>query len=1663
MAPQSLLAQTQDFPSTDAYATFSGVQVAHDSARKARVRRVAGVGLLCLAVVAAGFIGGHVGSSDTAAASSSDIIVDPHTCPPWTEFCINRPSCLDKYHNPRSPPTGRGSPTEPVNPLRWTDYKDDCDKYCIECECPGEAYCEMLGESVMAQPTGTNMNGDVGSWTSTTNHSATVAQTGPCDFVGASIYSQTNQMYPACPDTYVLFGLDEGGLCCNVGADGVGCVEGFEGEGADGADDVLCSVYGNVHNVHTPCEYTDKSNICGLAYGLSTWTNVDFSMYFSYDGEHAGPFVNMENPEDPRSPRYWLRFGENFGLYKYDPTGAEAISPVYAGPDPIAHWSFDQDLTDHIGSLDFEDVTGQSYIDTTEGALVLDGNTVLHTNGAATEAGPVALEKKTLALWVSVETLDQQYGTSPMSVETMSPHAFDALVFEERQSNKWMAGSDYFERTQDLNGAELIEYNAGVKQHLAVVYGGRDEGKCVFPFTYYGVTYNDCSTIGSGGVGTWPYPWCATAVDAAGEYTGAWDKCGCNIEIFKNGVSQGSYEAAGRHDFAANEWGITIGMRHRSGYSATTGGQFNCGGGLGCFEGKIYDMTIYDDALSEANIAAIYGGATHEAKFPPGNTYHVRMTTTYEETGWDYAHTGGFCNDVSGEWQDSTGATRVLTQSSCDLTEGSDTGTISGTTLTMYGLTGILYHSADVGWTVEWSDSTQWTLRMGRAQRIQAWVDDEQVVDVSDNTLTSGAVGVATYHAKMAAFGVKIHDAEVPGVTKYGQMMGSLASNGIMSVYIDGMAYAEDIPSDQVQNVRMTDDYDSIAVSMTQPAVEHANGQGSTMPTWTWTGPATFTGSTQESFPSDNGNRFDRFGYTVMIWTKPSSYPGDWQRLIGKGDSTNRNYGLWLRNDGVPLAQVYGVSAANSWTGGSAVPTGTWTHMALRTDASDCSHALFINGYMLTSTSNCADISPNNDGDALTLGYAGFHTYFIGELKDAAIFGSALTDNEIAAWGGGDNFVLGENDDFLYVASSMTYYNAKAYCEDLGRELATVYSASQEDQIRSLVGNNHVWIGFQDIENEGTFVWDDDERGQSSYSNWWSGEPNNAGGEDCTAIWYHVDGWNDYPCTWNGQFVCGPEYNFMYELGFTGSITSSSPDTLDGAATASNGIYSSSQVAYSEVSATLDCGAGSAATDWDYASAAGLNDQGCESWCTLSGPDCVGYGMGVADGSTKVSENHPTSSTAGGDCVNGMADVAACQAHCQTDPTCTGFWYYGATGSPAGRCCPKATFNRDFSRVIAHSADGGFYEIGARECRVYMKDNIEPSGTGTFFTFTDSGTAADEAVVEGDGANFYCKSKDSLAQTGTWTCSTLANIPDVTAVADDSWVDCTVEHSGVPCTCMGVVRYGMDSTWSNPMLSSGELECSNGVFGDPLPGVVKKCQCINWYDSAYPAADWEPAVHLPVVESNFAADLDFVGLYTTASDDNAIVQGTGSLYCKYRKPAPPAADVDELIVGGGFEVPTATAWQTASSSSASSVMPPGWTVTSGDVDWGKYIAGGHCTDDCAEEGSQQIDMCGGTQGAIEQTVATTAGATYRLSFAYNAHASCGGSEKTLRVIIDNNADTTYTITKTRCGGWSSYATCWQTTAYDITAASDSTTIKLQAVDSSCGCMTVDDVSFRAVV
>ena len=58
---------------------------------------------------------------------------------------------------------------------------------------------------------------------------------------------------------------------------------------------------------------------------------------------------------------------------------------------------------------------------------------------------------------------------------------------------------------------------------------------------------------------------------------------------------------------------------------------------------------------------------------------------------------------------------------------------------------------------------------------------------------------------------------------------------------------------------------------------------------------------------------------------------------------------------------------------------------------------------------------------------------------------------------------------------------------------------------------------------------------------------------------------------------------------------------------------------------------------------------------------------------------------------------------------------------------------------------------------------------------------------------------------------------------DGGWVPCSVEHTA--CECKGSVRYGAMTAWSVNDGVSGSIPCSSALFGDPLLGVTKHCQC----------------------------------------------------------------------------------------------------------------------------------------------------------------------------------------------------------------------------------------------
>ncbi|KAF4527087.1 hypothetical protein B566_EDAN015359 [Ephemera danica] len=74
--------------------------------------------------------------------------------------------------------------------------------------------------------------------------------------------------------------------------------------------------------------------------------------------------------------------------------------------------------------------------------------------------------------------------------------------------------------------------------------------------------------------------------------------------------------------------------------------------------------------------------------------------------------------------------------------------------------------------------------------------------------------------------------------------------------------------------------------------------------------------------------------------------------------------------------------------------------------------------------------------------------------------------------------------------------------------------------------NSFFWTGLNDLGKTSTFVWDANGLPLSGYTNWWSGQPDFPGSEDCGEYWYKDDAaaqpkWNNRNCTEiPGPFIC---------------------------------------------------------------------------------------------------------------------------------------------------------------------------------------------------------------------------------------------------------------------------------------------------------------------------------------------------------------------------------------------------------------------------------------------------------------------------------------------------------------------------------------------------------------
>jgi basic membrane protein A and related proteins len=108
---------------------------------------------------------------------------------------------------------------------------------------------------------------------------------------------------------------------------------------------------------------------------------------------------------------------------------------------------------------------------------------------------------------------------------------------------------------------------------------------------------------------------------------------------------------------------------------------------------------------------------------------------------------------------------------------------------------------------------------------------------------------------------------------------------------------------------------------------------------------------------------------------------------------------------------------------------------------------------------------------------------------------------------------------YLFVDHGLSWPDAEAYANECGGHLVTISDAEEEAWLLELFGYGY-WIGFNDLDVEGSWVWSSGE--PVTYTNWFDGEPSNTGGNEHAAgldDWGSGPGWNDMPPEWEAAFV----------------------------------------------------------------------------------------------------------------------------------------------------------------------------------------------------------------------------------------------------------------------------------------------------------------------------------------------------------------------------------------------------------------------------------------------------------------------------------------------------------------------------------------------------------------
>ncbi|XP_066270700.1 C-type mannose receptor 2-like [Branchiostoma lanceolatum] len=104
-------------------------------------------------------------------------------------------------------------------------------------------------------------------------------------------------------------------------------------------------------------------------------------------------------------------------------------------------------------------------------------------------------------------------------------------------------------------------------------------------------------------------------------------------------------------------------------------------------------------------------------------------------------------------------------------------------------------------------------------------------------------------------------------------------------------------------------------------------------------------------------------------------------------------------------------------------------------------------------------------------------------------------------------------------AELKTYDEARQTCAADRGMLAMPKDSGTNTFIHNLGSNGTHWIGLNDLNNEGHWLFEDG-KPLGNYSSWGPGEPNDLGGEDCVVVHGSTHDWIDVSCSLTRGFIC---------------------------------------------------------------------------------------------------------------------------------------------------------------------------------------------------------------------------------------------------------------------------------------------------------------------------------------------------------------------------------------------------------------------------------------------------------------------------------------------------------------------------------------------------------------